>query len=134
MFLQGKKIEKEISPVKRVFLQIAGFFFVGLAFIGIFVPLLPTTPFLLLAAACFVRSSDKFYMWLISNRIFGKYIKDYREKRGVTIGSKITSISIMWLTMLSTAIFFTEYWIVRIILITIATGVSIHLIRMKTVK
>ena len=55
--------------------------------IGVVVPLLPTTPFLLLAAACFVRSSDTLYDWLTSNRLFGGFIRDYREQRGV-IGAR----------------------------------------------
>ena len=57
--------------------------------IGVVVPLLPTTPFLLLAAACFVRSSDTMYGWLISNRLFGGFIRDYREQRGVSRARKL---------------------------------------------
>ncbi|MBN2159910.1 MAG: YbaN family protein [Spirochaetes bacterium] len=64
--------------------------------IGIFVPVLPTTPFLLLAAALFIRSSDRLYRWLISNRLLGGYIRDFRERGGMTAGAKLSAIALMW--------------------------------------
>ena len=64
--------------------------------IGVVVPLLPTTPFLLLAAACFVRSSDSMYGWLTSNRLFGGFIRDYREQRGVSARTKIVALALLW--------------------------------------
>ena len=68
-----------------------GTFFVGLGIIGIFLPLLPTTPFLLLAAACYARSSKRFYNWLLNNKWFGNYIKNYRERKGIPLQIKIIS-------------------------------------------
>tara|TARA_B100000941_G_scaffold206745_1_gene150953 strand:- start:4660 stop:5097 length:438 start_codon:yes stop_codon:yes gene_type:complete len=69
--------------------------FVAIGTIGIFVPGLPTTVFLLLAAACYVRSSEKLYNWLINNKTFGKYIKDFREGRGMPMRAKIFAQSMM---------------------------------------
>ena len=69
--------------------------FVGIGTIGIFVPGLPTTVFMLLAAACYVRSSDRLYNWLIRNKTFGKYIKDYREGKGMPMRAKIFAQSMM---------------------------------------
>ena len=67
---------------KKWTLILVGSLSIGLAFLGIFLPLLPTTPFLLLAAACYLRSSDRFYHWLIYHKWFGNYIRNYREGRG----------------------------------------------------
>lgn len=83
---------------KKLFLLL-GFISVILGTLGIFLPLLPTTPFLLLAALCFERSSDKFYNMLIENRYFGKYLKDYREKKGITMKNKIAALAILTLGM-----------------------------------
>lgn len=100
--------------------------------IGIIVPLLPTTPFLLLAAACFVRSSDTLYGWLTSNRLFGGFIRNYREQRGVTVRAKITALALLWgvigYTVLAAG---TAAWL-RVLLAAIALGVTAHLARLKT--
>ena len=77
------------DSIKKGILVASGTFFLVLGIIGIFIPLLPTTPFLLLAAACYIRGSKKFYYWLIKNKWFGKYIKNYQEGRGVPLKVKI---------------------------------------------
>jgi len=110
----------------------AGLVCVALGIAGIFLPLLPTTPFLLLAGACFIRSSDRFYSWLISNRLFGGYIRAYMEDRATTVGLKIASISMLWCFLTAAAVFFTDSWIVRSLLLVIAVGVTVHLASLKT--
>ncbi len=105
-----------------------------LGIIGIFLPLLPTTPLLLLASICYAHSSKRFYNWLLNNRIFGKYIHDYREGRGVSLKHKIVAISLLWITIGATACFFVSLWWVRIILLGIAAGVTYHLVKIKTSK
>jgi uncharacterized membrane protein YbaN (DUF454 family) len=72
----------------------------GTAYVGILVPGLPTTPFLLLSAACFIRSSDKLYFYLINNRLFGKYIKDFQEHKAMSKNSKIFALTLMWIMIL----------------------------------
>ena len=79
----------------RILWIILGSTFVGIGTVGIFVPGLPTTVFMILAAACYVRSSDKLYNWLIKNKTFGKYIKDYREGKGMPMRAKIFAQSMM---------------------------------------
>lgn len=111
----------------------AGIFFVGLGIIGIFLPLLPTTPLLLLAAACFARSSERFYNWLLNNRLLGNYIKNYREGRGVPLKAKVFTISLLWITIIFSA-FFVSNLIVRVILFLIAVGVTIHILSIRTLK
>ena len=69
--------------------------FVAIGTIGIFVPGLPTTVFMILAAACYIRSSEKLYNWLIQNKTFGKYIKDFREGKGMPRRAKIIAQATM---------------------------------------
>jgi uncharacterized membrane protein YbaN (DUF454 family) len=111
-----------------------GTLFVGLGIIGIFLPILPTTPFLLLAAWCYSRSSKRYYNWLISNKRFGKYIKDYREGRGIPIKAKITAISLLWITILISVIFIVNYRLIQIIMIITAAIVTIYIISIKPKK
>ncbi len=120
--------------IYKSFLIAAGWIFVALGVIGIIVPLMPTTIFFIIAAACFARSSEKFYNWLINHPRFGKFIRDYREQRGMQLKSKIIAVSIMLITIGSSAIFFTEKMFVRILLAVIAVGVSSYIISLKTIK
>jgi uncharacterized membrane protein YbaN (DUF454 family) len=76
-----------------LFYKILGFIFVGLATLGVFLPLLPTTPFLLIAAGCFAKSSDEWYQWLISNRSFGPIIKNWYENKCLSYSTKAVAIS-----------------------------------------
>jgi len=122
------------SNLSRGVLIIAGTFFVGLGILGIFLPILPTTPFLLLAAACYVRGSERFYNWLLNNKWFGNYIKNYLERKGVPLKVKILSISFLWITIGYSAVFVVHISLVRIILILIAIGVTIHILSIRTLK
>lgn len=115
-------------------LLVLGIFFTGLGFLGIFLPVLPTTPFLLLAAACFARSSEKFYRWLLGNPWFGPYIKNYREKRGIPVRIKVYSISLLWFTISLTILFAVNPVWLKGLLILIAAGVTRHILSIKTLK
>lgn len=83
------------SAVLRGILVTVGIIAISVGAIGVFVPLLPTTPFLLLAAACFIRSSDRLYAWLIHHRWFGSYIRNYREHHAITLRAKIVSLTLL---------------------------------------
>jgi uncharacterized membrane protein YbaN (DUF454 family) len=117
--------------VKRKLLIGVGTLSTGLGIIGIFVPILPTTPFLLLAAACYMRSSERFYRWLISNRIFGAYVRNYIEGKGMPIRIKVLTILVLWLTIGLTATFGVQNMVIRIVLICVALGVTTHIILIK---
>lgn len=118
------------KPIK-VLLITTGTFFIGLGIVGIFVPVLPTTPFLLISAALYAKSSKRFYNWLINNKIFGRYIKNYREGRGISSKLKIITIALLWITIGCSAIFAIDIFWVRVMLVIIAIGVTIHIIRIK---
>jgi len=110
--------------------------FTGLGIIGVFIPILPTTPFLLLAAACYMRSSERFYQWLINNRIFGAYVRNYIEGRGMPVRTKIFTILLLWLTIGFSITFGVQNIVIRIVLICLAIGVTAHigLIRKRKVE
>jgi uncharacterized membrane protein YbaN (DUF454 family) len=118
----------------RILLIITGTLFVGLGIIGIFIPVLPTTPFLLLAAACYARSSRKFHEWLLNNRWFGDYIKNYLLGRGFPKKVKFLTITLLWITIGCSVAFAVQLFYVRLILILIAIGVSIHILTIRTLK
>jgi uncharacterized membrane protein YbaN (DUF454 family) len=109
-----------------------GIISVGLGTAGIFLPLLPTTPFLLLAAACFIRSSDRLYQWLIHNRWFGSYIRNYQEHRALPLRAKVTALILLWTTMTYSVFFLLRHWIPQVLLLLIAAVVTVYLLSLKT--
>jgi uncharacterized membrane protein YbaN (DUF454 family) len=125
---------KTTGKLSRWALILAGSVFLVLGILGIFLPLLPTTPFLLLAAACYFRSSDRFYNWLINNKWLGSYIKDYREKKSIPIKIKVITLSILWLAIAYSVFFVVNIFLLKVILILIAAGVTIHILSLRTLK
>lgn len=123
-----------LARVKKWLLIAAGTICVILGVVGIFLPLLPTTPFLLLAAVCYAGSSPKFYRWLLNNRWFGRYIKNYREGKGLTLTTKIVSTGLLWATIGISAAFFVPGLAGRLALLAIALGVTLHLLSRPTCK
>lgn len=106
-----------------------------LGLVGIFVPLLPTTPFLLLAAALWVRSSPKLYAWLLAHRRLGPYIRNFRENRAIPLHAKILSVMLLWATLLY-CIFFVveEWWWAQLALLAVAVGVTWHILSFATLR
>lgn len=129
------KVEKlELPKLQRYFYLISGFLLVAIGVVGIFLPVLPTTIFLILASACFVKSSPKANEWLRNHKVLGMYIKNYQDKSGLTIRAKIFNIAFLWIMILLSAFYFTEEFYIRVLLLLIAVGVTIHLIMIKTKK
>jgi uncharacterized protein len=120
------------ATAKRRLLIGAGTLSTGLGIIGIFVPILPTTPFLLLAAACYMRSSERFYRWLINDRIFGAYVRNYIEGKGMPVRIKMFTILLLWLTIALTIVFGVQNIVIKIVLICIAVGVTAHIALIKS--
>ena len=121
------------SKTIRYLLIIFGTISLVLGIVGIVIPLLPTTPFLLLAAACYARSSEKFYTWLLTNRWFGNYLKNYYEGKGIPLQAKILTITILWTTIILSILILNIYWITFILLL-IAVIITIHITLIKTYK
>ncbi|MFC2135498.1 YbaN family protein [Bacteroidota bacterium] len=101
---------------------------------GIFLPLLPTTPFLLLAAACFIRSSDRLYNWLLNHRLFGNYIRNYREHKAIPLKAKIVTLLTLWITLIVSAILLDGGILIIFILAAVGVGVTFHVSRFKTLE
>ncbi len=120
-----------MNLIKKFLLITIGYVSIGLGILGIFLPLLPTTPFVLLAGYCFLKSSNRLYMWIITHKIFGKYIYNYMHHRTITLKTKITSILLLWISII-TSLFFVKNLLVKILLIFVAIGVTIHLFLLKT--
>lgn len=118
--------------LRKGFYTVCGVLFVGLATLGIVLPLLPTTPFLLLAAACFFRSSDRLYQWLITHRWFGSYIRNYREHRALTLRTKIVTVGLLWATLGFTICGLVNSLVLQIVLFLVGTGVTVHVLRYRT--
>lgn len=107
----------------------------GLGVAGIFLPLLPTTPFLLLAAALWVRSSPRLYAWLLAHPRLGGYIRAFRENRAIPLRAKVLSLVVMWATMLYCIIRLLDAWLwAQIALLAVAVGVSWHILSFATLK
>ena len=118
----------------RLLLIISGFLSIFLGILGIFLPVLPTTPFMLLAAGCFVRSSDRCYTWLISNKWLGKYIHNYRQGKGLPQKSKVFILIFLWSTILFSCYRTLAHLWITPILILIASAVTWHILRIPTHK
>lgn len=119
--------------MKNYLLRALGVLSVALGALGIFLPVLPTTPFLLLAAWAFLNSSDRLYNWLMNHKVFGLYIRSYIEFKGVSKAHKIFALTTLWITM-AISIYLIDRVAVRILLVIIAIGVSIHLLKLKTLS
>jgi len=119
----------------KILLASLGVISLVLGIIGAFLPLLPTTPFVLLSAYLFARSSPKMNDWIVNHKVFGKIIYDYRVDKSISLHSKIIAITMLWVSILSSVFFFLsgKLWL-QILLISIATGVTIHIVRFKTKK
>jgi uncharacterized membrane protein YbaN (DUF454 family) len=122
-----------MAPLRKALLMAVGILSVGLAITGLFLPLVPTTPFLLLAAACFVRSSDRLYRWLVTHKWFGPYIRNYREHKAITLRAKVVTLLLLWGTVGYSTVLVTDSLFVRVTLLLIALGVTLHMLRLKTV-
>ncbi|MBT0159396.1 DUF454 domain-containing protein [Candidatus Bathyarchaeota archaeon A05DMB-2] len=119
----------------------AGTICVFLGAIGIVLPILPTTPFLLAAAACYYKSSPRMHHWLLNNKWFGEYIRNYKEGKGLTVKTKVTAMSVLWVTIGFSTIFMLDRLLpaqlvlpMQLTMVAVAAAVSIHIVRLPTFK
>jgi uncharacterized protein len=115
----------------RVLFFLAGSLALVLAVVGAILPLLPTTPFLIIAAYCYARSSDRVHGWLLSNRLFGRQLRDYTTGAGVSWRVKTGALVLLWVTIGLSAVLFAPYVWLRVVLVLIGLVVSLHIVRVK---
>jgi uncharacterized membrane protein YbaN (DUF454 family) len=121
------------SRLVRWTLIAAGSVLVGIGVVGIFLPLLPSTVFFLMALGCFGKSSPSAYRWMTTNRLFGRQLRHYREEKGATVSTKVVSLVSLWLGIGASEYFIPNPWI-QLLLLGIAVAVSAHLILLKTIR
>lgn len=117
----------------KMLLNVVGSIALVLAILGIFLPLLPTTPFLLLASACYLRGSERMHRWLLAHPLFGDYIRNMQENRGIPLKAKVIAILLMWASMSWSMTMVASIWL-KTMLATIGILVTLYLLRMKTLE
>ena len=138
---RGSAFKKKGQKLVRALWLIAGTICLVLGAIGIVLPVLPTTPFLLAAAACYYKSSARMHKWLLNNRWFGEYIRNYKEGKGLTLKTKITALTMLWITIGVSTVFMLDRLLpaqlvlpTQLIMMAIAIAVSTHILRLPTFK
>lgn len=121
--------------IVKIFLIILGTISLVLAIVGIFLPLLPTTPLLLLSAALWLKSSDRLYSWLINHPVLGVYIQNFRIHRAIPLKIKIYAVTMVWLTI-GYCIFAVvdAYWWAQLLMALLAVAITWHVLSYKTLK
>jgi uncharacterized membrane protein YbaN (DUF454 family) len=124
----------ESSKLRKGLFVVAGSIFLALGCVGIVLPILPTTPFLLLSAACYYKGSERMHRWMLNNRWFGNYIKNYKEGKGLSLKAKVLTLALLWIVISYSALFVVNVLIIQVILFAIAVGVSLHIVTLPTFK
>jgi len=129
--LEGRR---KLGNLKKVIFVLAGTISLGLGAVGVFLPILPTTPFLLLSAACYYKGSERMHQWLLSNRLFGSYVRNYKEGKGISLTGKIWTLSLLWITICLSAFYMMNNYAVQIVLFAVAIAVTIHIMTLPTAR
>jgi uncharacterized membrane protein YbaN (DUF454 family) len=131
MDTQQESCDSPRSRALRAALLVLGSLFLLVGLVGVVVPVLPTTPFLILAAACYARSSVRCYRWLVTNRVFGRYLDDYLQGRGVSWRVKAGALVFLWAVISVSALVFVNVLWLRILLFVIALSVTAHVLMLR---
>jgi len=121
---------RQSRGINAVLLMAGGTVCAGLGLVGTIVPILPTTPFLLLAATCYLHSSKRLYRWITTNRLFGEQLRRYRHGEGLTKKVKGRALVLLWLGLGSSSLFAlpAKLWWVHFLLLVVGIGVTIHIV------
>jgi uncharacterized membrane protein YbaN (DUF454 family) len=122
------------NSLRKAIFTVAGTISLGLGAVGMFLPVLPTTPFLLLSAACYYKGSERMHRWLLNNKLFGSYIRNYKEGKGISQAGKALTISVLWTAISFSALLMVNNYIAQIVLFAIAIAVTIHIITLPTFR
>jgi len=125
-------VREHDSPVVRAFFLVAGVAALGLGIAGIFLPVLPTTPLVILAAGCFARSYRPFHEWLLAHRTFGPMLREWQEHRAIPWRTKITAIAMMAAAMTASIVFFVEPLWLETLLAAFGVGLAVWMYRLPS--
>jgi uncharacterized protein len=114
--------------------MILGVLLVILGIVGIFIPVIPTTPSFLAATWCFMKTSDRLYHWILYNRLFGKYLRNYVEGKGIPITIKIFLITLCWLMLAYSILYIFNNVVIDVMLVIIGVAITVQLLIEKTYK
>lgn len=121
----------QVTGARRILYLVVGWLSLATGALGMVLPVLPTTCFLLLAAWCFGKSSPRWHAWMYHNRVFGSYLRDYRDGRGIPLGIKVGSLTVLWTSIALTVVFAISAWWLRVLLLGIAVAVTVHLVTLR---
>jgi hypothetical protein len=120
------------SPIVRALFFVAGVAALGFAVAGIFLPVLPTTPLVLLAAACFARSYRPFHEWLIAHRLFGPILREWHEHHSIPYRTKIFAICMMAGALTVSIVFFVDPPWLKAVLAVFGVALGVYMYRLSS--
>lgn len=123
-----------LTGMLNIILTILGLLSLGLGILGAFLPVLPTTPLLLLSAALFLRGNRRLYDWLMNHPKLGPYITNFMKHKAIPLRIKVVAVATLWLTLLYCAVFVADHWAFRAFFIALAAAITIHILSYKTLK
>jgi len=124
----------KLGNLKKTIFIVGGTISLGLGAIGIILPILPTTPFLLLSATCYYKGSERMHRWLLNNKLFGNYIRNYKEGKGIPLKGKIIALFLLWTTICYSTLFLVNILVIQIILFAVAIAVTAHVVTIPTFR
>ena len=125
---------KPLRPIIRIVLVGVGTATLGLGVVGLILPILPTTPFLLIAAGCYLRSSERLFNWLVHHPRLGLPVRRYIAQKAIPLKVKVISLAIAWLVLLGTALFLVDKVWLRGLLIALAVAKTVFMVRVQTLR
>ena len=133
---EGRLDQKRSEPgrLKKGLFVALGSISLSLGCVGIVLPILPTTPFLLLSAACYYKGSERMHRWILNNRWFGSYIRNYKEGKGLSLKAKVFTLALLWIAISYSILSIVSVPIIQVILFAVAVGVSLHIATLPTYK
>jgi uncharacterized membrane protein YbaN (DUF454 family) len=126
------EMRRHNSPAVRLFFLGLGTLFVALGIAGVFLPVLPSTPFMLLAAGCYARASPRFYNWLMNHAVFGPTVREWRQHRAIPYRTKMWAIALMSLTLAASIVFFVKPLWLKVALALFGVGLALWLYRVPS--
>lgn len=129
-----QKAGTRVSYFRRALLISIGFFLLILGIIGVFLPVMPTIPFFIIASLCFSGGSNRFHNMLLNNRWIGSHVKNFQEHKEMELRKKVFVIVFQWIALGVTTIFLVKIMLIRILMIIMALGVTIYILSLKTTK